>query len=304
MAQRIVGRNIDCAIDKNGVRANFAVVRRSYPEEQGPSDRGGGRSFLAPGSGRDSILGQTLAQALSSRSTTTYENMDNKPTVFVVDADGVVCDSIGNLAHTMNLQCETYASGWEFLEAYDPDRPGCLVLEIKIPDVNGVQIQERLSNEGSILPIIFLTNQATVSIAVRAMRCGALHVIEKPFREHELWDAVHEAVELNLKRREQASQWRELEERVSQLSVKDQAHLKMISQGESKEAMAAELGVCVRTVELRRNQLMKKLGLQTPVELIQFALAASNGHARQNHTNHSNHNHDTYCRGGNGFLAR
>lgn len=218
--------------------------------------------------------------------------MRNKPTVFVVDADGIVRDSVSSLAQTMNLQCETYASGREFLDNYDPDRPGCLVLEIRIPDINGVQIQERLSREGSLLPIIFLTNHSTVSIAVRALRSGAIHVIEKPFREHELWDAIHEAIELNLKQRELERQRRELEARVAQLSAKDQAILKMIARGESKERMAAELRVCVRTVELRRTQLMRKLGLQAPVELIQFALAASNGHAQKKHLHNHNHSYD------------
>lgn len=219
--------------------------------------------------------------------------MKDKPTVFVVDADGAVRESVRNLAHTMNLQCEGYASGREFLESYNPDRPGCLVMEIRIPDVNGMQIQEQLRNEGVALPIIFLTNQATVSIAVRAMRSGALHVIEKPFREHEMWDAIHEAVELNLRQREMAQQRREMEKRVATLSDKDRALLKMVAQGESKETMAQELGVSVRTVELRRTQMMKKLGLHAPVELIQFALAASNGRAESNPTNHNhtNNNH-------------
>ena len=246
--------------------------------------------------GRGTILGTNFQASIPIPFRQSVRGMKNKPTVFVVDADGAVRDSVSSLAYTMNLPCEGYASGREFLESYDAARPGCLVLEIRIPDVNGVQIQEQLNTEGSMLPILFLTNQATVSIAVRAMRCGALHVIEKPFREHELWDAIHEAIELNLKQRELASQRWELEERVAQLDAKDQTLLEMIAQGESKGKMATELGVCVRTVELRRTQLMRKLGLQAPVELIQFALAASDGHPQQNHTNH---NHDAYSRLGN-----
>jgi len=209
--------------------------------------------------------------------------MNSKPTVFMVDADPATRDSVRNLAHTMNLQCEAYASGREFLENWNPAWTGCLILEIRIPDINGVQIQERLNQEGSMLPIIFLTNQATVSIAVRAMRSGALHVIEKPFREHELWNAIQEAIELNEKRREVARQRHEVEQRVSQLNSKEQSLLRMIAQGETKEAMAARLGVCMRTVEIHRSHLMKKLELKAPIDLIQFALAASDGNSRHNH---------------------
>jgi len=208
--------------------------------------------------------------------------MNNKPTVFVLDADAAVRHAVSSLAQTMNLHCETFASGREFLESHHPARPGCLVMEIRIPDVNGVQIQERLSLEGSTLPIIFLTDQATVSIAVRAMRSGALHVIEKPFREHELWDVIQEAVELDRERRLLIRERQKVEDRVARLDAKDRALLTMIAEGRSKEAMAAELGVCVRTVELRRNQLAKKLDLKTPVELLHFALSASNGHSGQN----------------------
>ena len=207
--------------------------------------------------------------------------MNNKPTVFAVDADDVTRESVTSLVQTMNLRCRTYSSGRDFLESFDSSQAGCLVMEIRIPDVNGVQIQERLAMEGSTLPIIFLTNQATVSIAVRAMRNGAMHVIEKPFREHELWDVIQEAIELNEIRRETQRQQRNLQDRMALLNAKEQVLLEMIALGKAKEAIASEMGVCVRTVELRRNQLMKKLKMQTPIELVQFALSASNGHSRE-----------------------
>lgn len=208
--------------------------------------------------------------------------MKTKPTVIVVDPDSATRDSVSSLARMMNLECEAYASGTKFLEDYDPDTAGCLVLEIRIPDLNGVQIQERLSREGSLLPIIFLTGQATVSIAVRAMRSGALHVIEKPFREHELWDAIEEAVKLNERQRHLARGRRDLEERLARLSAEEQALLTLVAQGEPKKATAAELGVSVRTVELRRSRLMRKLGFEAPIELMQFALAASDEHFWEN----------------------
>lgn len=205
--------------------------------------------------------------------------MTSEPTVFVVDADGPTRDAVRDLVHTMNLQCEAYVSGEEFLEAYDPSRPGCLLLEVRIPGISGLQIQERLASEGAAIPVMFLTARATVSIAVRAMRAGALHFLEKPFRQHELWDAIQEAVLLDEQRRRLAEQHQEIEDRLAQLTPKERQLLRMIAAGESKKAMACSAGVSVRTIELRRTRLRKKLGLTSSIELLQFALLAGDRHS-------------------------
>jgi FixJ family two-component response regulator len=205
--------------------------------------------------------------------------MKNEPTVFLVDADAPTRDAVRDLVYTMNLPCEAYTSGRDFLEAFDPSRPGCIVLEVRIPDINGLQIQERLAAERAVIPLVFLTTQTTVSIAVRAMRLGAVHFMEKPFREHELWDTVQEAISLDARRRRAAERREMIEGRLARLTPKEQQVLGMIAEGKSKQTIAAEVGISVRTVELRRSRLMKKLGLGSLVELVVFALGASNGHA-------------------------
>ena len=206
--------------------------------------------------------------------------MNNEPTVFLVDADGPTRDAVRDLVHTMNLPCEAYTSGRAFLDAYLPLRPGCVVLEVRIPDVNGLEIQQRLAAQGALIPVVFLTAQAPVSIAVRAMRGGALHFLEKPFREHELWDAIQEAVLLDAKRRRAAAEREALDEQLADLTPEERQVLEMIARGKSKQTIASEAGVSVRTIELRRSRLMNKLGLGSVVELVIFALTACNGHSQ------------------------
>ena len=205
--------------------------------------------------------------------------MKCEPTVFVVDADESTREAVCNLASTMNLPCQVFASGHEFLDAYDPSQPGCLVLEVKIPGVNGFQIQERLADQGAVLPLVFLTAQATVSIAVRAMRAGAVHFLEKPFRDHELWDTIQEAIQVDKEQRSAWIQQQELKERTAQLTSDEQMVFEMIAEGRSKKYMANKMGVCVRTVEIRQTQLMRKLRAKSALDLLRFALVANDGHS-------------------------
>ena len=203
--------------------------------------------------------------------------MNSTPTVFVVDPDVSSRDVVRELVCTMNLLCEEFGSGQEFLDAYTATQPGCVVLEVKIPDVNGLEIQERLNSSGAAIPVVFLAARATLSIAVQAMRSGALHFLEKPLREYELWDTVQEAIRFDRERREARAQHGGMEQSLKRLTPKERKVLAMIAQGKPKREMASELGVCVRTVELRRSKLMEKIKVATQAELLRFALTASSG---------------------------
>lgn len=207
------------------------------------------------------------------------EAMRSEATVFVVDADVPAREAVRNLACMMNLRCKPYASGHQFLDVFDHSQPGCIVLEVRIPDINGFEIQERLAAQGTATPVVFLTAQATVSIAVRAMRAGALHFLEKPVRENSLWDVIEEAVRIDKERRCSVARREALDGRLGQLTPKERQVLEMIAQGKSKTAIASEIGICLRTVELRRKQLMKQLGMHSMVELVHFALLAFDGHS-------------------------
>jgi FixJ family two-component response regulator len=197
--------------------------------------------------------------------------MSRQPTVFLVDPDRPTGNAIMRLAGLMNLHYEAFETGQEFFAAFDPTRPGCVVMEIKVPGMNGLQIQERLRDLGSTLPVIFISSAPSVSIAVHAMRSGALHFLEKPVRENDLWNAIQEALQLDEQRRQVMLLKTEVDQLVGMLTEKEQAVLEMIADGLAKSAIACELGVTVRTVEHYRTQLMRKLQTNSLAELMQFA---------------------------------
>ena len=205
---------------------------------------------------------------------------DSRPTIFVADPDLATCESIKAIADAMECACRTYASGQEFLDAFDEDRPGCLVLEIRIPGGNGLQIQKQLAEKGASLPLIFLTAAASVSVAVHAMRMGAVHFLEKPLRERELWSAMQEAIQIDARRRKARALERHVVDRLSTLSEREFAVLKLLADCKSKLAMAQELNVSVRTIEHHRTQLMRKLRTNSVAGLLRFALAIDNSPIR------------------------
>ena len=204
--------------------------------------------------------------------------MNRQPTVFLIDPDGAIRDSIKNLTNLMDLDCLSFVSGQEFLDGFDPARPGCLVLELRVPGVNGLQIQQWLRESGAILPVVFISTAPSVSIAVHAMRAGAVHFLEKPVRENDLWNVIQEAIQLDHQRRQAQLVQQELNDRIATLSEKEQAVLELIAEGMAKHAIATELSVSVRTIEHHRTQLMRKLRINSLAGLMQFALSKRNGH--------------------------
>ena len=212
---------------------------------------------------------------------------NSEPAVFVVDEDDALQKAVAEVAGMMNLRCESFHSGLEFLERFDRSRPGCVVTELRVPGTSGLQILRQLSEEGTRIPIIFVSAYGTLAIAVRAMREGAFHFLEKPVHEHEMWDAIQAAVTIN-RRRIAADRWREeVRDKLGRLSFKEEQVLRMIAQGKSNSMIAAELDISIRTVEIRRAALMKKLHINRPEDLARFALLACNGHdVRDGHFSH------------------
>ena len=204
--------------------------------------------------------------------------MSRQPTVFLVDPDEGTREAFTKLTNMMDLQCEAFTSGQEFLAALDPLRHGCIVMELKVPGINGLQIQQRLRELGSTLPLIFISVRPSVSIAVHAMRSGALHFLEKPVRENELWNVIQEALQIDEVRRQRRLLQIEVDERIGTLTEKELAVMEMIADGLAKHAIAGELGVSVRTIEHHRTQLMRKLRTNSLASLMQFAWARKNGH--------------------------
>ncbi len=197
------------------------------------------------------------------------------PTVYVIDPDPQVRDSIRDLVSSMNLQCTTYSSGREFLAEYSDSRASCLVLEVRIPDMGGLQIQRRLAAEGMSLPLIYLSAQTDVSLAVELMRGGAVHYLLKPLRPLDLINAVQEALGVAKRRRDATRQDREIAESIARLSAKERRVLRLIADGLSNDEIASELGIAIRTVLLRRAHLMSKLNVKSSAGLMYFAIMAN-----------------------------
>lgn len=234
----------------------------------------------------DRHSGQTLAvkaalamESLSGNSPSwrvgrdAFQEISKEPTVFVVDPDAATRNSIRELAGTMSLLCEAYGSGQEFVEALRESDAGCVILEIKIPGIGGIQIQRILKERGNDIPVIFLTAHPELSIAVEAMRSGAVHFLEKPFRSNEVWNAIQEAVELDQERRRDRVWQRLLCKRLTSLTSKEREVLSLIAQGQSNRQIAARMRVCVRTVEVHRAALARKLDVSSLWELLNIAIA-------------------------------
>lgn len=205
--------------------------------------------------------------------------MSIEPVVHVVDGDLPTCDLIRQLTAMMHLRCEVFACGQAFLNALDRSECGCVLTELNGLGVNGFHIQQQLAAAGITMPVIFLAFQAKLPVAVRAMRAGAFHFLEKPIHEQEVWDAIQEAVALDQANRETACRESALKERLETLTLKEEHVLRMIADGKSSREIAKELELSIRTIEVRRNVLMKKLGVNTPDELLRFALTACDGYS-------------------------
>jgi FixJ family two-component response regulator len=216
--------------------------------------------------------------------------MNLQPTVYLVDPDGPTRKDIEQQTNLMGFRCKPFASGQEFLAAFDPADAGCIVLELRVPGINGLQIQQQLRESGATMPVVFISAGPSVSIAVHAMRAGALHFLEKPVRENDLWAAIQEAVQIDQRRRQAKLKQDEVDERLRGLTEKEQAVLDMMGAGMAKNVIAHELGVSVRTIEHHRTQLMRKLNTNSLAGLLQFALSKTNGSSSRN--GRSSHDHD------------
>jgi len=193
-------------------------------------------------------------------------------TVFVVDPDPVTGKIVKDLLQGHKLTVRAYPTGREFFAAYAGDQPGCLVLEQRIFDISGLQIQRRLTVQNQRLPIVYVTSGSDVSTAVVLMRGGAVHVLEKPLCSSELLNAIHEAMAIDHNERHKEAKKRWVRGSIAMLTTEERRLISLVASAKSTKAIAAELNICSRTVELRRRDLVDKLGLNSFRELIKFAV--------------------------------
>ncbi len=197
-----------------------------------------------------------------------------EPTVFIVDDDPSIRRVLGQLFESEHLPSESFVSASEFLEGYDADRPGCLLLDVRMPRASGLELQELLSERGVGLPIIFMTAYADVPMSVRAMKAGAIDFVEKPFNEQRLLEAVHRALEQDRQARRCAQAKEEAMRRLRVLTRRERQVLERVVAGRMNREMAEEWGISEKTVKIHRGRVMRKMQADSLPELVLLAQAA------------------------------
>jgi RNA polymerase sigma factor (sigma-70 family) len=189
-------------------------------------------------------------------------------TVFIVDDDDAVRDSIQELVESVGLQAEGYDSALEFLEAFRPQRPGCLVLDVRMAEMSGLVLQARLNELEARIPVIVLTGHGDVPMAVQALRNGAVDFIQKPYREQALLDSINAALALDIDARRSSGAANDMEQRLSSLTDREREVLGQILSGLTSKQIARELNVSPRTVDAHRKNLLRKLDTASVKELM------------------------------------
>jgi two-component system, LuxR family, response regulator FixJ len=190
--------------------------------------------------------------------------------VYVVDDDEAVRDSLKLLLESVDLACQTFASATEFLEKHDPDQHSCLVTDIRMPGMSGLDLHDELNRRSSTIPILFITGHGDVPMAVDAMKSGALDFIQKPFRDQDLLDRIHQALESDEARREDNRELSETRSRIARLTARETEVMHRVVQGQANKVIALDLGVSQRTVEIHRARVMQKMGARSLAELVRM----------------------------------
>ena len=195
-----------------------------------------------------------------------------KQTVFIVDDDEPVRDALRLLMKSVGHEAETFASGDEFLASCSQETSGCLILDIRMPGMSGLELQEQLHKQGVNIPIIFITGHGDVPMAVQAMKHGAIDFLQKPFREQDLVDRVNEALKKDVNTNKLALHLTEIEQRVSNLTPRERQIMNMIVQGKASKVIAINLGLSQRTVETHRTRIMRKMQSRSLAELVRMVV--------------------------------
>ncbi len=193
-------------------------------------------------------------------------------TVFVIDDDEAIRDSLRLLLKSVGLPVRTCASAQEFLPVYDPRQPGCLVVDIRMPGMSGLELQQQLNLQGATIPLIFITGHGDIPMAVEAMQHGAFDFLQKPFRDQDLLDRVQRALERDRTMRTQLKATDQIRARFDSLTPREREVLDLVTAGKPNKVMAGDLGVSQRTVEIHRARVMEKMQAGSLAQLVRMII--------------------------------
>ena len=206
---------------------------------------------------------------------------EQQPIVFVVDDDDEVLASLDRLIRSAGFTVKTFTSATQFLESERPDVPGCLVLDVKLPGLGGLDLQRRLADSDLAIPIVFITGHGDIPMSVRAIKAGAVEFLTKPFRDQDLLDAINQAIELDRTTREWKSGIAKLRDRYETLTPREQEVMQLVVAGMLNKQIALELGTSEITIKVHRGQVMQKMQANSLADLVRISERLGTPVARQ-----------------------
>jgi FixJ family two-component response regulator len=207
--------------------------------------------------------------------------VETDPTVFIVDDDPAVRQALMALVRSMRLRAETYESAQQFLDAFDAARPGCVLLDVRMPGISGLRLLEQFNREEIPLPAIVMSAYGDVPMVVRAMKAGALNFLEKPCRDQQLWEAIQEAIKWDADHRERIALRTQVHHRLQRLTPGEHDVLALLINGNPNRTIASKLNLSVRTIEVRRAKIMDKMKAESLAELVRLTLSADPRYGKQ-----------------------